>query len=239
MSGHSKWHNIQERKGKSDKKKAGVFGKLTRAITVAARGGGDPAFNFQLRMAVDAAKAANMPKENVDRAIARGAGGEDGVQLDEVIYEGFGPGGVGILVKCLTDNRNRTITDLKTALTRNNGSFAAAGSVAWQFERKGVIRMEEGGGRMEDRQDFELSLIDLGADDVSEEEGRLIVKCPVDHLSSILKACEGRGSSVSAEISYLPKTRVELSQADGEAFGELCEAIDDLDDVETIYSNAA
>ncbi len=166
MARHSHWHNIQLKKGKTDAKRANIFAKLAKNITVAAKdGGGDPAFNFKLRMAVDAAKSVSLPRENIERAIQRGTGGGEGGVLEEVIYEGFGPGGVAFLVVCLTDNRNRTVAEVKTAAAKNGGTIGAVGSVMWMFEKKGIVSFENTSS-VKDRDAFELAMIEAGADDV-------------------------------------------------------------------------
>lgn len=241
MARHSHWHNIQLKKGKTDAKKANIFAKLAKNITVAAKdGGGDPSFNFKLRMAIDAAKSVSLPRENIERAIQRGTGGGEGGALEEVIYEGFGAGGVAFLVVCLTDNRNRTVAEVKTAAAKNGGTIGAVGSVMWMFEKKGVISFEDA-NLVKDRDAFELAMIEAGADDVRFMEDGVEIVCEVRDLQQVSEAVASQGiSDTHTTIGYLPKTTV--ASPEGEVRVELenmIEAIEDIDDVDTVYTNEA
>ena len=239
MARHSHWHNIQLNKGKADAKRAGVFAKLVKGITVAAReGGGDVNFNFKLRMAVDAAKAVSMPKDNIDRAIARAVGGE-GTAMQEVTYEGFAPGGVAVIIRCLTDNPTRTVAEVKTAATKNGGSIGAQGSVMWMFERKGVVHVS-GPAPIRDRSAFELALIDAGAEDIQPEgEGLRVIGEP-NELKKLTEAVEAQGLSVDAGgFEYLPKTTTAPMPEDEERITRFVEALEDNDDVDAVFTNEA
>lgn len=245
MARHSHWHNIQLKKGKADKKKAGVFSKLAKNITVAAKeGGGDVSFNFKLRMAVDAAKAVNMPNDNIQRAIDRGTGAGDGAQLEEVVYEGFGPAGVALMIVCVTDNRNRAVAEVKTLVSKKGGSIGAAGSVAWMFDRRGLVTVGDA-SRVQDREVFELTMIDHGAEDVQwqiGEEGEpdgVVVHCAPTDLAKLVQAVEAQGLNVDdGRIGYVPKTPVLIEDIETkQQLDGLLEALDDHDDVETVYTN--
>lgn len=228
MSGHSHWHNIQLKKGKADARRAGAFSKLVKNITVAAREGGDVAFNFKLRMAVDAAKGMSVPKENIDRAIARGSGnGEDGV-IEEVVYEGFAPGGVAMLVVCLTDNRNRSVAEVKTAATKNGGVIGVSGSVMWMFEKKGIVRSSTAD---------EMTLIDAGAEDIaSTDDGMFEIVCEVKDLQKVAAAA---GKIDGAQIVYIAKTTTDVDEAKRAELEAFLEIMEDLDDVDAVYTNEA
>ncbi len=233
MSGHSKWHSIQKKKGAADAKRGQIFTKLAKAITVAVRtgGGGDPEFNFQLRVAIDSAKAANMPKDNIERAVARGAGeGEGAGSIEEVIYEGFGPGGVALLIKCLTDNRNRSIADVRTVMNKKGGNLAGQGAVMWMFDLRGVILVA---GELDD--ELELALIEAGAMDVQVSEEGIEIVTNASDLQNVLDAighpCE------HAELAYLAKESVKLTGSDQESLMVLMDALDELEDVDTVYLN--
>lgn len=241
MSGHSKWHNIQKRKGAVDAKRGNAFGKLAKGITVAAReGGGDPLFNFRLRVAVDAAKAVNMPKDNIDRAIKRGAGAGAEGQIDEVIYEGFGPGGVAILISCLTDNRTRTVAEVKRIMSKLGGTVGNPGSVMWMFDHKGVVTILDL-TQVKDRDSFDLAMIDAGAEDLREDEDGLQVVCSIRDLPSVSQAVESQGvTSDGAGIEYLAKELMTVSDSEAQKqLDLLLEALDENDDVDAVYTNAA
>lgn len=234
MSGHSKWHSIKHKKGIADARRGAAFTKLANAITVAAKqGGGDPEMNFKLRLAIGKAKGANMPAANIDRAIKKGTGELGGAQVEEIIYEGYGPGGVAILVEVATDNRNRAASEVRSAFTKHGGRMAESGSVAYQFEQKGQIVV---GGTGDDA---ELTAIDAGADDISTEDGKLYVYTPMNKLDEVRKALEAAGLGVdSAELAYIPKTTVMVS--DDKTAGQLMrimETLDELDDVTEAYAN--
>ena len=239
MARHSHFHNIQLTKGKADAKRAKTFVKHVKSITAAAKeGGGDVAFNVSLRVAVDAARAANMPKENIERAIARGVGNtEGGEQIEEVIYEGFGPGGIAFLVVCLTDNRNRSVTEVRTTIQKNGGNVAGQGSVAWMFEKKGVIVIEDA-GQIKDRDGFELAVIDVGAEDLEEQAGAIQIITPVSSFKAVFDATDKLGIKPDAgSLAYLAKDPVEVSEEDAELMQTLVTKLEALDDVDTVYTN--
>ncbi len=236
MSGHSKWHNIALKKGKTDAKRAGVFSKLTRLIVVAAReGGGDAAMNFRLRMAIDKAKEANVPKDNIDRAIAKGSGtGEEG-KLETVVYEAMGPGGAALLIEAITDNRNRTNGQLRSLMTKLGINGEA--KVMWQFGHKGVVRSEKI-DKISDWDSFELAMIEAGAEDIKHDE-QLQIVCAIADLQKLTEAVKSHGVEVSsAELEYVPKEPMSLSDIDGQKLAEVIEAIEDEDDVSAVYTNA-
>lgn len=237
MAGHSKWSQIKRQKGANDAKRGALFTKLSREITLAAKdGGGDPAMNFRLRLAVQRAKASNMPNDNIERAIAKatGAGGED--QLDEVTYEGYGPGGTAILVSTLTDNRNRTVAEVRHAFTRAGGSLGETNSVAWQFEPKGLITVKLNG---QDADEVALQAIDAGAADVQPDGDALDVQTEPTDLESVRQALEGAGLEIeNTDYAMVPKVTVELDEKQGHAALKLIDALEDLEDVQRVYSNA-
>lgn len=236
MSGHSKWATIKRKKGAADAKRGQVFTKYARELQLAARDGADPNFNFRLRLIIDKAKAENMPKENIDRAIKRGAGlGEEGAQLEEVTYEGYGPHGVAIYIQTVTDNKNRTVSDLRRALTRGGGSLGESGSVGWLFDLTGYIVIDLT-GRNQDKI-FELAL-EAGADDVQfGDETAEIYTAPTD-LQAVREAFVAAKYQIeNAELTMIPKTSVPLNPADTLQVMNLVEALEELDDVAKVYSN--
>jgi YebC/PmpR family DNA-binding regulatory protein len=235
MSGHSKWSTIKHKKGAADAKRAAIFTKLAKAITVAAKaGGGDPEFNFSLRTAVNAALAANMTKDAIERAIKRGSGAEAGDQIEEVVYEGYGPGGVAVLVEALTDNRNRTSPNVKHHFTKHGGNLGASGSVQFLFDRQGVVRCEADGVS----EAAELALIDAGADDIGVEDGEVVISGAVEALQKLQQAAEGAGLKVaSANLEWTPKELQPLDSGKRGQLEKLFEALDDDEDVQNIYYN--
>lgn len=238
MSGHSKWATIKRKKGAADAKRGQMFTKLAREIQFAARQGPDPNFNFRLRLAVDKAKAENMPKENIERAIRRGAGlDSDAAQLEEVTYEGYGPHGVALYIQVVTDNRNRTVSELRRALTRGGGSLGEAGSVAWLFDPKGYINVSLAG--RPDAQDkvFELAL-DAGAEDVNFSDDSAEIYTALEDLPTVRQAFEdARYPIESAEMVMAPKTTISLSPAATLQVMNLIENLEDMEDVAKVYSN--
>ncbi len=237
MSGHSKWASIKHRKAATDAKRGQLFTKLARAITVAAReGGGDPDSNFTLAAAVDKAKSYSMPKDNIQRAIVRGTGtGGGDEQIERVVYEGYGAGGAAILVETLTDNRNRTGSEVRNFFDKHKGSLGEPGSVAWQFEKKGVVIVDADRYGEEDL----LAAIDAGADDVAADGDVLKVMTEPTSLSAVRGALEESGVAIeSAELTMEPNSIVEVEgEADARALLKLMEALDDHDDVEAVHSN--
>src|SRR5881397_4188805 len=213
MAGHSKWKQIKRKKAVTDARRGAAFTKLIREITIAARqGGGDPAGNPRLRTAIEAAKAENMPWDNIDRAIKKGAGGLDGVQYEEVAYEGYGPGGAAILIQATTDNANRTVAEIRHLFTRYGGNLGAANSVAWMFDRKAQIVVDA--AQADEDATLEVAL-DAGADDVVRDGDQLIVTGPASQLHTIQERLKGRGLAVqSAEIAMTPKSTVKVEGTD-------------------------
>ncbi|MEX2373546.1 MAG: YebC/PmpR family DNA-binding transcriptional regulator [Dehalococcoidia bacterium] len=238
MSGHSKWSSIKHKKAATDAKKGQLFTKLARDITMAAKAGDpDPDVNAALRLAVQKAKQANMPADNIDRAIKKGAGASDADNLEEVTYEGYGPGGTAVIVQAVTDNRNRTVAEVRHAFSRGGGTMADSGAVAWQFDSRGVITLAANG---HDPDDLQLRAIEAGALDVdaSAEESIEVVTEAAD-LHRVREALELAGLTVeSAELAPLPKTRIQLDEKDAVAAFRLFERLDELDDVSRVYSNA-
>ncbi|MFI5027994.1 MAG: YebC/PmpR family DNA-binding transcriptional regulator [Solirubrobacterales bacterium] len=236
MSGHSKWSSIKHKKGAADAKRGKLFSKLARAIIVAARdGGGDPDGNPNLATAVQKAKDASMPKENIQRAIDRGTGaGTDAAAIEHVQFEGYGPGGVAILVDALTDNRNRTTADVRLAFTKHNGSLGEPGSVAWIFEKRGVLTVDSSRYGEDDL----IAAIDAGAEDVREDGADLRVICGPSDLRAVREALEGSGVELgSAEVTMEPKTTVEVGKGDARALLGLLDALEEHDDVSEVHAN--
>ena len=237
MSGHSKWSSIKHKKAATDAKRGQLFTKLARAITVAAReGGGDPDANFTLAAAIEKARGYSMPKDNIQRAIDRGTGaGGAGEQIDRAVYEGYGPGGVAVLVEALTDNRNRTSAELRHAFDKHGGSLGEPGSVAWQFEKKGVVLVSADRYGEEDL----LPAIDAGADDVAQDDDLWKVTAEPASLTAVREALEGAGVEIqSAELAMEPKAVVEVDgEAEACSLMRLMEALDEHDDVESVHAN--
>lgn len=237
MSGHSKWANIKYRKATQDAKRGRLFQKLIRAIIVAAReGGGDPSMNIRLKAAIERAKEANVPIENIERAIKRGTGELEGVQYEEVFYEGYGPCGVAILVEALTDNRNKTASEMRTLFSRNGGSLGEAGCVSWIFERRGIIRIT---GEGLDEDDLLSIALEAGADDVRNEGSEFVVYCDPAIFSEVKGILEGHGFAISgAEVGMVPKSTVFISDRDdAHKVIRLLSLLEDHDDVQNVYAN--
>jgi YebC/PmpR family DNA-binding regulatory protein len=236
MSGHSKWSSIKHKKGAADAKRGKLFSKLARAIIVAARdGGGDPEHNPTLATAIQKARDASMPKDNIQRAIDRGTGaGADGATIESVLYEGYGPGGVAILVEALTDNRNRASAEIRFAFSSHGGSLGEPGSVAYLFEKKGTIVVD--GERY--GEDDVIGAIDAGAEDVREEGDRLRVLCDPSDLTAVREALESSGVEIeSAELTTEPKSMVEVKGPEAERLLKLLDALDEQDDVDEVFAN--
>lgn len=233
MSGHSKWSNIKREKGLKDAKRGAVFTRIGNQVAIAARGGLDPTMNSALYMAVEKAKQANMPATNIQRAIDR-AGDKNAAALEETTYEAMGPGGVGILIETATDNRNRTLPEVKNAVSKHGGRIADAGSVMFQFTRKGVIRVAATG------EDALLAVLDAGAEDAVEEDGELIVYTGLKDLAKVRSAIVNAGLSVTnAELQYVPNSLVEINELEtAQKVIRLLDALDDLDDIVNIHNNA-
>jgi YebC/PmpR family DNA-binding regulatory protein len=236
MSGHSKWSQIKRQKGANDAKRGAIFTKIAREITIAAReGGGDPDANYRLRLAVDKARSVNMPADNIKRAIEKAAGGGAAEQYEEMVYEGYGPGGVAILVEAATDNRNRTAADVRAMFTKNGGQLAGAGAVAWQFETRGIVAIARNGMEPDD---VALMAIDAGADDVDTDSDPIEVLVDSTQLEPMRLALEGAGAKVeSAEVTMQPKTPIEVDEHVARQNLRLIEALEDLDDVQRVTAN--
>ncbi len=233
MSGHSKWSTIKREKGAKDAKRGAVFTKIGNQIAIAARGGTDPNSNSTLALAIEKAKAANMPLANIQRAIDRVAD-KNAAQLEEAVYEAYGPGGIGLIIETATDNKNRTYPEVRTALTKNGGTMADAGSVAFQFTRKGVIRIGETG------EDALLTVLDAGAEDAAEEDEGITIYTDQKDLDKVRRGIAEAGLTVKeAELQYVPNMPVEVGDAAvAEKVLKLLDAIDDLDDVVNVHTNA-
>nr|WP_319490290.1 YebC/PmpR family DNA-binding transcriptional regulator [uncultured Desulfobacter sp.] len=237
MSGHSKWSTIKHKKGAADKKRAKIFTKLIKEITVAARmGGGDPGSNPRLRHAIDSAKAQNMPKDNVDRAIKKGTGDMDGVNYEEILYEGYGPGGVAVMVECLTDNKNRTIADVRYIFNKAGGNVGTDGCVAWMFDKKGVITVSK--ESVEEETLMEVA-IDAGAEDIKDEGDSFDVLTAPEDFDAVKDAIDGAEIAYEvAEISMVPQNTTAVSGKEAEQMIKFMEALDDNDDIQNFYTNA-
>ncbi|HEX8752519.1 MAG TPA: YebC/PmpR family DNA-binding transcriptional regulator [Solirubrobacterales bacterium] len=236
MSGHSKWHSIKHKKGAADAKRGKLFSKLARAITVAARdGGGDPDGNPSLATAIQKAKDASMPKDKIQKAIDVGTGaGSDGAAIERILYEGYGPAGVAVLVEALTDNRNRASAEIRHAFSSHGGSLGEPGSVAWIFERKGAVAVDSSRYGEDDL----MPAIDAGAEDVRDDGEQLTVLCEPTDLRAVREALEAAGVEVaSATIAIEPKSSVEVKGHDAERVLKLLDALDDQDDVDEVYAN--
>jgi YebC/PmpR family DNA-binding regulatory protein len=237
MSGHSKWSTIKRQKGANDAKRGALFTKVTREISVAARtGGGDPEANYRLRLAIEKARAVNMPADNIKRTIDKATGGGDAEQFEEIVYEGYGPGGVAVLVEAATDNRNRTAAEVRSIFTKAGGQLAGSGAVAWQFEPRGLIAVAPDG---KDADEVALAAIDAGAEDVDTDDPEAIeiFTSPGD-LERIRAALEAAGVSIdSAEPTMIAKQTVELDSTKARQALRLVEQLEDLDDVQRVTAN--
>lgn len=236
MAGHSKWANIKHRKGAQDAKRGKIFTKLIRELTTAARMSGDPSSNPRLRTAIDKALACNMTRDTVDRAIKRGAGGEDGTLMEEFVYEGYGPGGVAVIVVCLSDNKNRTAGEVRHAFTKHGGNLGADGSVSYLFTKCGQIIYEP--GVSEDKVMEEA--LNLGAEDVlSEDDGSMEVRTTFEDFLRINEGLRAAGLvPASAEVTFIPSLMVELDKEKAESLLKMVDRLEDLDDVQNVYFNA-
>ncbi|MFN0084306.1 MAG: YebC/PmpR family DNA-binding transcriptional regulator [Blastocatellia bacterium] len=237
MSGHSKWHTIKHKKGAQDAKRGKIFTRLIKEITISARtgGSGDPNQNPRLRKAVSDAKAVNMPNDNIDRAIKRGTGELEGFAIEEITYEGYGPGGVAVMINATTDNRNRTVSEIRSIFSKNNGNLGESGSVAWMFDRRGQI-IVDGTARGEDEM-MEI-ILDAGAEDMQNDgESYEILTAPEDFLTVLDKLKAAGLEPMSAEIVMIPKNTVKLEGGQVNQMMKLYHALDDNDDVDSVYAN--
>ena len=236
MSGHSKWHSIKHKKAATDSKRGRAFTKLIKEITIAARiGGGDTEANSRLRKAISDAKALNMPADNIKRAIMKGTGELEGGQLEEMNYEGYGPGGVAMIVQAVTDNRNRTVSEIRHVFSKNGGNMAEAGSVSWMFHKKGYIVIEKS---KSDEDTLMTLAIDAGADDFNSEPSGYEITTPLESFDAVLNAVKRKGiEPITAEISMIPQNYVKVEGKNAQQVVKLMEALDDHDDVQHVYAN--
>jgi YebC/PmpR family DNA-binding regulatory protein len=236
MSGHSKWSQIKRQKGANDAKRGAIFTKMGREISIAARiGGVDPDGNFRLRLAIDKARSVNMPADTIKRALEKAAGSAAGEQYEEIVYEGYGPGGVAILVEAATDNKNRTVADVRSVFAKNGGSLAGAGAVAWQFQPRGVVAVALDGLHADD---IALTAIDAGADDVDTESDPVEVITDPSNLEALRTALEVSGAKVeSAEVTMQPKSLIEVNEHVARQNLRLIESLEDHDDVQRVTAN--
>jgi YebC/PmpR family DNA-binding regulatory protein len=238
MSGHSKWSSIKHKKGAADAKRGKVFTKLIKEITVAARmgGSGDPAINPRLRTAIQAAKSENMPKDNIERAIKKGTGELEGVNYEESVYEGYGPGGAAVYVESLTDNKNRAVADIRHSFSKSGGSLGENGCVAWMFDKKGYIAVKK---EAVDEELLMETAIEAGAEDVREDNGSYEIITAVQDFESVKSAIdEAAIPFIEAEVTMLPQTTVDLAGKEAEQMMKLMESLDDCEDVQKVYTNA-
>lgn len=237
MSGHSKWATIKRKKAAIDAKRGKIFTKLIKEITIAARhGGGDPNGNPRLRLAVDNAKAQNMPQDNIDRAIKKATGELEGVTYHELTYEGYGPAGVAVLVEVATDNKNRTVAEVRHLFSKNGGSLGEGGSVAWMFDRKGIITLPVQGKTEDDIMDI---ILDAGADDLQSEEDFFEVSTSIESFESVRKALAEKNLEIeNASLQWVAKNLIEVKGEDAEKVMKLIESLEDCDDVQNVFSNA-
>lgn len=240
MSGHSKWKTIQHRKGKQDAARGREFQKLAKEIYIAAKNGGaDPASNAALRLAVDKAKVKSMPKDNIERAIKKATGSNDSANYDEIMYEGYGPSGVAIMVYCLTDNRNRTASTVRSTFTRRGGNLGADGSVSYLFNRTGNIVIDESKVNI-DIEEFELEILEFDIDDINLEDGIVQITCNASNFEAVKTAIDNSGyvdEYMEAEVTMLPTMEIELDEEESEKVLNLVEQLEDNEDVQAVYTN--
>jgi YebC/PmpR family DNA-binding regulatory protein len=236
MSGHSKWHSIKHKKGALDAKRGRMFTKVIKEITIAARiGGGDAEGNPRLRKAIQDAKALNMPADNIKRAVQKGTGELEGGQIEEIMYEGYGPGGVAMLVDVVTDNRNRTVSEIRHVFSKNGGNMGESGSVSWMFHKKGYIGIDKSKA---DEDTLMTLAIDAGADDFQTDESSYEIYTSPEAFEGVLNAIKGKGiETLSAEVSMIPQTQVKVEGKTAQQVLKLMEALDEHDDVQHVYAN--
>ncbi len=238
MSGHSKWHSIKHKKAKEDAKRGNMFGKLSRSISVAARegGSGDPGSNVALANVISKAKEYNMPADNIERAIKKGTGEIEGVKYERILYEGYGPAGIAIMVEIMTENKNRTAAEIRNIFSKNNGNLGESGCVSWLFEMKGIILVSK--SDVENEEEFMLSVIDNGAEDIDEEDQLYEIKTLPSEFMKVKESLEKCNIGIkSSEIAYIPKTTVKLSKDDAGKALKLINILDDNDDVQSVNTN--
>ncbi len=237
MSGHSKWATTKRKKAAIDSKRGKAFTKIIKEITIAAReGGGDPVGNPRLRLAIDNAKAVNMPADNIDRAIKKATGELEGVSYVELTYEGYGPGGVAVIVEVATDNKNRTVAEVRHIFSKNGGSMGEGGSVAWMFEKKGVVTLPRQGKSEDDLMEI---ILDAGADDLQTEEDFFIIQSSIESFETVRKAVADKNLSIeNASLQWIAKNTINVAGEDAEKVIKLIESMEDCDDVQNVYTNA-
>jgi len=238
MSGHSKWHSIKHKKAKEDAKRGNIFGKISRNIIVAVRegGGSDPRDNMALANAIAKAKEFNMPQNNIERAIKKGTGEIEGENYETILYEGYGPGGTAIIIETMTENRNRTASDIRNILNKYNGTLGESGSVSWQFEIKGIIIVEK--TEIKDEEEFMLNVIDMGAEDIDEDYDVYEIKVPPVEFIKIKEAIEKNNIKIkSSEVGLIPKSTIKLSKEESAKALKLINTLDEHDDVQNVNSN--
>lgn len=238
MSGHSKWHSIKHKKAKEDAKRGNMFGKLSRNIIVAVKegGGSDPRDNIALANAIAKAKEYNMPQSNIERAVKKGTGEIEGGNFESILYEGYGPGGIAIIVEVMTENKNRAASDVRNILSRYNGTLGESGSVSWQFERKGMIIVER--SEVQNEEEFMLSMIDSGAEDIDEDDDVYEIKTPPVEFIKVREALEKNKINIkSSELGLIPKSTIKLSKEESVKVLKLLNALDEHDDVQNVTSN--
>ena len=238
MSGHSKWHSIKHKKAKEDAKRGNMFGKLSRNIIVAVKegGGSDPRDNITLANAIAKAKEYNMPQSNIERAVKKGTGEIEGGNFESILYEGYSPGGIAIIVEVMTENKNRTASDVRNILSRYNGTLGESGSVSWQFERKGMIIVEQ--SEVQNEEEFMLSMIDSGAEDIDEDDDVYEIKTPPVEFIKVREALEKNKINIkSSELGLIPKSTIKLSKEESVKVLKLLNALDEHDDVQNVTSN--
>jgi len=235
MSGHSKWSTIKRKKGAADAKRGTIFTRISKDITLAAReGGGDPSMNPALRLAIKNAKAANMPATNIDRAINKGTGNLPGIKYENYIYEGYGPGGTAIMMEVMTDNKNRTVPDIRSIMSKNGGKLGEQGCVNWMFEKKGVITIQKGSA--DEEVVLEKSL-ELGADDLQIESDDFIITTPPEKFDIVCKSLEKDGYDISGELNLIPINSVKVCGQEAKSLLELLGQLEEHEDIQKIYSN--
>jgi len=236
VSGHSKWASIKHKKAANDAKRGKLFTKLLKEVTVAARnGGGDPEMNPRLRTAIQAAKAANVPNDTIDRAVLKGTGDLEGINYEEVVYEGYGPSGVALIIEVLTDNRNRSVSDLRNILDRNGGAMGERGCVSWMFEKRGLIFVER---NSIDEDELFLIAAESGAEDLEIQENQIQIVCPFEGFESVRAAIQESQADISlAEITMVPQTTITLDEKQAGEMIRLMDSLDDNDDVQKVYAN--
>ena len=236
MSGHSKWHSIKHKKARVDAQRGKIFTRLIKELTVAARmGGGDPDANSRLRTAIATAKAANMPADNIERAIKKGTGELPGVSYEEVTYEGYGPGGVAIMIDAMTDNKNRTVAEIRHIMSKNGGNLGANGCVAYMFHKKGIVMVEQ---ESVDEDELMEIVLDAGAEDMASEEEQFVVTTEPANFEPVRVAIEDQGFPIaSAELTMVPDNTVKVATKDAQKVLKLMDALENQDDVQNLYSN--